>query len=52
MKVGVITAASAMAGGLAAAWFYRKTLNTLRDAEAAGIGTGASVSDTETDTGI
>ena len=30
VKVGVIAAASAMAGGLAAAWWYRKTLKTLR----------------------
>jgi hypothetical protein len=33
VKVGVIAAASALAGGLAAAWFYRKTLNTLQNAE-------------------
>jgi hypothetical protein len=33
IKVGAIAAASALAGGLAAAWFYRKTLNTLRQAE-------------------
>ena len=32
-KVGAIAAASALAGGLAAAWFYRKTLNRLREAE-------------------
>jgi hypothetical protein len=33
IKVGAVAAASALAGGLAAAWFYRKTLNTLREAE-------------------
>jgi hypothetical protein len=33
IKVGVIAAASALAGGLAAAWFYRNTLNKLRQAE-------------------
>jgi hypothetical protein len=33
IKVGAVAAASALAGGLAAAWFYRKTLNTLRQAE-------------------
>jgi hypothetical protein len=33
MKVGAIAAASALAGGLAAAWFYRNTLNKLRQAE-------------------
>jgi hypothetical protein len=30
IKVGVIAAATALAGGLAAAWWYRKTLKTLR----------------------
>ena len=33
IKVGAIAAASALAGGLAAAWFYRKTLNSFRQAE-------------------
>jgi hypothetical protein len=33
IKVGVIAAASALAGGLAAAWFYRNILNKLRQAE-------------------
>jgi hypothetical protein len=33
VKVGVIAAASAALGGLAAAWFYRKTLSQLREAE-------------------
>ena len=33
IKVGAIAAASAVAGGLAAAWFYRNTLNKLRQAE-------------------
>jgi hypothetical protein len=33
MKVGAVAAASALAGGLAAAWFYRKTLIRLRNAE-------------------
>ena len=33
MKVGAIAAASALAGGLAAAWFYRNTLKKLRQAE-------------------
>jgi hypothetical protein len=33
IKVGAIAAASALAGGLAAAWFYRNTLNKLRQAE-------------------
>jgi hypothetical protein len=33
IKVGTIAAASALAGGLAAAWFYRNTLHKLRKAE-------------------
>jgi hypothetical protein len=33
IKVGAIAAASALAGGLAAAWYYRKTLDTLRQVE-------------------
>ena len=37
VKVGVIAAASALAGGLAAAWWYRKTLKTLRQTEETGI---------------
>lgn len=31
--MGAVAAASAVLGGLAAAWFYRKTLSQLRDAE-------------------
>jgi hypothetical protein len=30
IKVGVIAVASALAGGLAAAWWHRKTLKSLR----------------------
>ncbi|MGA8741651.1 MAG: hypothetical protein WB561_10745 [Terracidiphilus sp.] len=33
LKVGAIAAASAVLGGMAAAWFYRKTLSQLREAE-------------------
>ena len=33
LKLGVIAAASALAGGLAAAWWYRKTLKTLRQTD-------------------
>jgi membrane associated rhomboid family serine protease len=32
-KVGAVAASSALAGGLLAAWWYRKTLNKLRQAE-------------------
>jgi hypothetical protein len=31
LKVGLISAASALAGGLAAAWWYRKTLHKLQN---------------------
>lgn len=33
LRVGAIAAASAVLGGLAAAWFYRNTLTQLREAE-------------------
>lgn len=33
LKLGAIAAASAVLGGLAAAWFYRNTLSQLREAE-------------------
>lgn len=36
LKLGVIAAASVLAGGLAASWWYRKTLTTLRQAEENG----------------
>jgi hypothetical protein len=36
LKVGMLAAASALAGGLAAAWYYRKILARLRQAEAVG----------------
>jgi hypothetical protein len=32
-KVGVLAAASVLAGGLAVAWYYRSTLARLRQAE-------------------
>ena len=32
-RVGVLAAASALVGGLAVAWYYRKTLARLRQAE-------------------
>jgi hypothetical protein len=31
--MGLLAAASALAGGLAAAWWYRKTLSRLQEAE-------------------
>jgi hypothetical protein len=36
LRVGVVAAASALAGGLAVAWWYRKTLKTLRQTEEVG----------------
>jgi hypothetical protein len=33
IKVGAVAAVSALAGGLAAAWFYRKTLRRIRTAD-------------------
>ena len=36
LKVGAVAAASAVAGGLLAAWWYRKTLQKLRQAEEDG----------------
>jgi len=49
VKVGVIAAASALAGGMAAAWFYRKTLNTLRNAELDDQIPESAIPDTGTD---
>jgi hypothetical protein len=33
LKVGAVAVASALAGGLAAAWYYRKTLARLRQTD-------------------
>lgn len=33
LRVGAVAAGSALAGGLLAAWWYRKTLNQLRQAD-------------------
>lgn len=33
LKLGALAAVSALAGGLAAAWWYRKTLTKLRQVE-------------------
>ena len=35
-KLGVVAAASALAGGLAAAWWYRKTLTKFRQVDENG----------------
>jgi hypothetical protein len=36
LRVGAVAAASALAGGLVAAWWYRKTITRLRQAEENG----------------
>ena len=33
LKVGIVAAASALAGGLAAAWWYRKTLRPTQETD-------------------
>jgi hypothetical protein len=47
IKVGAVAAASALAGGLAAAWFCRKTLNTLRQAESESSDFSIEVNETD-----
>ena len=49
IRVGAIAAASALVGGLAAAWYYRKTLNTLREAESQGENPDFGIPDPETE---
>ena len=49
IKVGAVAAASALAGGLAAAWFYRKTLNSLRQAESGSGNSDFRIQGRETD---
>lgn len=44
-KVSAVAAASAMAGGLAAAWYYRKSLSRLRNAELEPRNTDFGISD-------
>lgn len=52
IRIGAIAAASALAGGMAAAWFYRKTLNTLREADSEPLESESDIPDagTEPDT--
>lgn len=47
LKVGVVAVTSALAGGLAAAWFYRKTLARLRQAEAEQSAGNSNLRETE-----
>jgi len=47
--LGAIATASALAGGLAAAWYYRKTLKTLQDAELSAGTSEFRIPDSETE---
>jgi len=49
LKVGVIAAASALAGGLAAARYYRETLISLREAQSNGGNPEFGIPDSETE---
>jgi hypothetical protein len=37
VRMGAVAMGSALAGGLVAAWWYRKTLNQLRQADEEGV---------------
>ena len=52
LKLGAIAAASALVGGLAAAWWYRNTLTKLRQAEenSQNLDSGSSGDDLEDET--
>jgi hypothetical protein len=45
LKVGVIAAGSAIVGGLAMAWWYRKTLRSLRQTGESGENTDFGISE-------
>lgn len=47
LKVGAVAAASAVLGGMAAAWFYRKTLAQLREAEHKTSASGSKIIEDE-----
>jgi len=49
LEVGAIAAASAVVGGVAAAWYYRKTLDRLREAESNGGNPEFRIPDSETE---
>ena len=49
LRMGAIAAASALVGGLAAAWYYRKTLKTLQDAESSAVTSEFRIPDSETE---
>ena len=47
VRVGAVAAGSALAGGLLAAWWYRKTLNQLRQADENGDNPHFGIQDEE-----
>jgi hypothetical protein len=49
LKVSAVAAASALLGGLAAAWFYRKTLHKLRQAESHGADSEFRIPNSDSD---
>src|SRR3954469_17190993 len=49
LKLGAIAAASALTGGLAAAWYYRKTLISLREAQSDSRNPEFRIPDSETE---
>ena len=49
IRVGAIAAATALVGGVAAAWYYRKTLNTFREVESQGEIPDSGIPESEMD---
>ncbi len=49
LKLGAIAAVSAVAGGLAAAWYYRQTLESFRQADCNSAGMDAGIQDDAAD---
>jgi hypothetical protein len=49
LKMGAIAATSAALGGLAAAWFYRKTLSQLREAAGTAPDSRNEITENETE---
>jgi hypothetical protein len=49
LKVSALAAGSVLAGGLAVAWYYRKTLKTLQNAEPPTSNSEFRIPDSETD---
>ncbi|HTX76044.1 MAG TPA: hypothetical protein VMD29_07565 [Terracidiphilus sp.] len=49
IKIGAIAAASVVAGGLAATWFYRKTLSRLHQAEQTPKDSNSGIDEERTD---